>query len=291
MRPPVVVSDPAVLADRLHAWRSVGSSVGLVPTMGNLHEGHLGLVRSAAASVRHVIVSIFVNPTQFGPNEDFARYPRTLEHDLAQLTGSGCDLVWAPSVATMYPLGPGQGFGVSVPAELGNILCGDARPGHFDGVASVVLRLFNQVGPDMAFFGEKDFQQLRIIEHMANDLSLSVRIKALPTVRETDGLAMSSRNGYLDSGQRRQAPLLHRVLSQCVARLDAGQDWTAVQTEGLAELATAGFDVDYLALCDAETLAGPDPRRPMRLLVAARLGSTRLIDNLAVQPRGTVGTS
>lgn len=284
-----VVHELAELREALARLRAGGRQVGLVPTMGNLHAGHLSLVEQLELSCPVRVTSIFVNPTQFGPNEDFARYPRTLEADVEALESVGCDLVWAPSVASMYPLP--QPFMLSVPEALSDLLCGRSRPGHFDGVASVVLRLLTQVQPDVALFGEKDYQQLLVLQRMAQDLSLPVRIEGAPIVREADGLAMSSRNQYLNADERAIAPTLHAVLSKLAQGLVQGQAFAPLRAQALARLTEAGFRLDYLewrsavdlrelGSCAADQAA--DLREDSRLFAAAWLGGARLIDNLAL---------
>ncbi|MFP4154545.1 MAG: pantoate--beta-alanine ligase [Halothiobacillaceae bacterium] len=264
--------------------------VALVPTMGNLHAGHLALVQAARARADHVVVSIFVNPTQFGPGEDFERYPRTVSEDLALLEPLA-DSVVLPSVEAMYP-GHVQGAEhtqIRVPATLANQLCGASRPGHFDGVATIVCKLFGMVQPHLAVFGRKDYQQLVVLRRMVADLNLPVRLQAVPTVREADGLAMSSRNGYLTPDERARAPTLYATLRQArtdiLQAVESGRAITAGQVEstGVARLAEAGFDPDYFAVRTVGTLAPPgaDPRAWI-LLGAARLGNTRLIDNLPI---------
>ncbi|KAB1075796.1 pantoate--beta-alanine ligase [Methylobacterium planeticum] len=275
------MTDPAALRATVEAWRRAGESVVLVPTMGALHAGHLALVAHAKAIGRRAVVSIFVNPTQFGPNEDFARYPRDVAADLAELAGPGADAAWTPEVETMYP--PGFATRIAV-AGLSEGLCGSVRPGHFAGVATVVTKLLNQVRPDIALFGEKDFQQLQVIRRAVRDLDLGVEIRGVPTIREADGLALSSRNRYLDAAERAVAPRLHAVLARIAAALREGAAAAPLLAEGVAELSAAGFGpVQYLEVRDAETLA-PLERvaGPARVLAAAYLGRTRLIDNVAV---------
>jgi pantoate--beta-alanine ligase len=256
--------------------------IALVPTMGALHRGHLQLVRHARRRARRIIVSIFVNPTQFGPTEDLATYPRTFARDLAALTELDVDLVWAPTADVMYP----EGFATRIVPE-GPALAGledKFRPHFFAGVATVVAKLFTQCRPDIALFGEKDFQQLRVVTRMARDLDLPVRVIGVPTVREPDGLALSSRNVYLSAQEREAAPTLYRVLSECAARIAMAQPIDDALADGRRTIAQAGFALDYLEARHAETLAPiASPKAgPVRLLVAARLGKTRLIDNIGV---------
>jgi pantoate--beta-alanine ligase len=275
-----VVRSLAPLRAQVGTWRAAGDSVALVPTMGALHRGHLELVRLAKARCRRAVASIFVNPAQFAPHEDFDRYPRDEAGDLAKLAGVGCDLVWAPEKARMYP----EGFATRiVPEGAAEGLESTFRPHFFTGVATVCCKLFTQVAPDVAVFGEKDYQQLAVVRQLVRDLNLPLDIVGLPTVREPDGLALSSRNAYLSPAERRTAPLLHRVIAN-VARAAHGDGLAAALAEGTASLAAAGFKVDYLEVRDAETLrpvAAGEPSRPLRVLVAAWLGKTRLIDNVA----------
>ncbi len=273
------VATIAELRERLRG----AAGVGLVPTMGNLHDGHLALVRACRAQCRTVVVSAFVNPTQFGPNEDLGSYPRTLAADLALLEAERVDAVFAPAVEEMYPLGETAPAVVSVPA-LANTLCGADRPGHFDGVATVVAKLFNIVAPERAFFGEKDWQQLAVVRSMARSLDMAVEVFGIPTVRAADGLALSSRNGYLTAAQRRQAAAINRSIAAIASAIERGEgDYAALERRGSRELADAGFTVDYVAVRDAERLTAPDAStRRLRVLAAARLGSTRLIDNVGV---------
>ena len=256
------------------------TGTALVPTMGNLHAGHVSLVDLAKQHGRPVVASIFVNPLQFGAGEDFERYPRTLAADCEKLAAAGCDLVFAPDVAEMYPVP--QTFTVQPPASLANDLCGAFRPGHFSGVATVVLKLFNLVQPRVAVFGSKDFQQLQVIRELARQFNLPIDIVAGGTLREADGLAMSSRNGYLSETERMQAPQLQRELAAIVAAVQADErDFTTPTATAQRHLNMAGWRVDYVELRDAATLAAPTPdSRHLVVLGAAWLGSTRLIDNL-----------
>ena len=272
------VSELAVLRARVAGWRRGGLRVGFVPTMGNLHAGHRSLVALARERADRVVASLFVNPTQFGPGEDFARYPRTPGADVAGLDAAGCDVAWCPSVGTMYPLGIDAAVRIRVPGVT-DVLEGAHRPGHFDGVATVVARLFNQVQPDIAVFGRKDYQQLAVIRHLVADLAFPVEILAAPTLREPDGLAMSSRNQYLDAAARARAPEIHRTLLAMRERVLAGEPVGAVEAGARARLVDAGFEVDYAAV-RSPGLAGPAAGGPWVALAAARLGATRLIDNL-----------
>lgn len=263
--------------------RSEGKRIGFVPTMGNLHAGHAALVTKAAQRAEFVVASIFVNPLQFGAGEDLDTYPRTLAADQERLLAAGCNLLFAPGVEEMYPDGMAGQTLVCVPG-VSEGLCGASRPGHFDGVATVVTKLFHMVQPDLAVFGEKDFQQLAVIRKLVRDLDLPVQIIGEPTVRDSDGLALSSRNGYLNDAQRRCAPALYQTLGALAAELRSGRDDHSVLIEdGLARLSAAGFEPDYLEIRHPLTLR-PATRadRQLVILAAARLGTTRLIDNLLV---------
>lgn len=264
--------------------RATGHTIGLVPTMGALHEGHLSLVRASRARCDVTVVSIFVNPTQFGPNEDFDAYPRDLEADVAMLAAEGTDVLFTPTVPVMYP----EGAVTRVdPGPLQDLLCGASRPGHFVGVATVVTKLLSIVRPDVAFFGEKDYQQLRIIERVAADLDLGARVVGCPIVREPDGLALSSRNRYLDRDARRHALVLSRALEGARAAADAGETDARVIAETMRETVRRepGVELEYAELVDAETLEPLDAvTRECRAMVAARVGGARLIDNAAIHP-------
>ena len=273
----------SALRAQVAAWRQAGLRVALVPTMGALHRGHLTLVEVAKSMADKVLVSIFVNPTQFGPNEDFAAYPRQEAEDFANLQSVGTDGVFAPAVEEMYP----YGFATNVSVKgLTTSLEGAYRPGHFDGVATVVSKLLIQCGPDIALFGEKDYQQLQVIKRMVRDLDIPVAIQGVETVREADGLAMSSRNAYLSAEQRAIAPTLYRVMNKCLAELREGAFAESCLAAGVREILDAGFgSVDYLSLCGAEDLTPlAQLNRPARLIVAARLGKARLIDNIEALP-------
>jgi len=264
----------------LDAQRAKGKKIAFVPTMGNLHEGHLSLVRKAKALGDYVVVSIFVNPLQFGEGEDLDNYPRTLAADKAQLFSEGTDAVFIPTVAEMYPRGMRTQTQVRVP-ELSETLCGSSRPGHFDGVTTVVTKLFNMVKPDIAVFGEKDFQQLSIIRKMVDDLCMGIEIVGVPTARASDGLALSSRNGYLSDENRAIAPELHSVINDCKAAIGSGFDnFLQLESHARLRLLAAGFEPDYFAIRDARTLSNvTDQTEEIAILAAARLGPTRLIDN------------
>jgi pantoate--beta-alanine ligase len=281
-----VVRSVGALRRRVAAWHKAGETMALVPTMGALHAGHLALVARGRELASRVVASIFVNPTQFGPNDDFGRYPRDEGGDAAKLAAARCDLLYAPTVEEMYP----RGFAAVVTAgAIADGLCGRFRPGHFAGVATVVSKLLLQSGCDVACFGEKDYQQLQVIRSVVRDLDIPVRIEGVPTVREADGLALSSRNAYLTPAERATAPSLHRILVETAARIERGEPIDAVVENGLAALGRTGFTrIDYLEACDAATLAPlAAADRPGRLLVAAWLGKTRLIDNVPLAPMAT----
>ena len=265
-------------------WRQEGLRIALVPTMGSLHAGHLSLIGIARQNADRVVASIFVNPTQFGPKEDFARYPRDEAGDLRKLEDAGTDLVYAPDAAEMYP--PGFATKVSLPS-LTDDLCGAARPNHFEGVATVVTKLLLQCAPDIAVFGEKDYQQLLVIKRLVRDLNIPVEIGSGPVIREDDGLALSSRNAYLSPAERKTAPLLHQILSEVATELGKGGGCDAASSAGRFKLEAKGFRVDYVAVRDPETLEpilGPI-RGPARVLGAVHLGATRLIDNVPAAPK------
>ncbi|HEV2188690.1 MAG TPA: pantoate--beta-alanine ligase [Stellaceae bacterium] len=271
----------AELRRQVAAWRAAGERVGLVPTMGALHAGHMALVAAARERCRRTVASIFVNPRQFGPREDFSSYPRPIEDDLAKLTEAGADLAFIPAVEEMYPEGFATTISLGGPAEP---LEGAHRPGHFDGVATVVAKLLIQAAPDAAFFGEKDYQQLMVVRRMTRDLNLPVEIVGVPTVREPDGLALSSRNVYLSPEERRTAPNLHRTMREAAAEIAGGATPSLVLRRKIDALNGLGLRVEYLELRDAATLAplADTPSAAARLLAAVHLGRTRLIDNIAV---------
>lgn len=282
IRPVPVVRSVADLRAQVAEWRGQGRTIAVVPTMGALHEGHLSLVRHALDVAEKVIVTLFVNPRQFGPNEDLDRYPRRESADAALLSAAGAHLLYAPAVEEMYP----SGFLTTV--HVGGVsegLCGASRPAFFNGVATVVTKILLQALPDCAIFGEKDYQQLQVVKAMVRDLDIPVKIVGVPTVREDDGLALSSRNAYLDGEQRAIAPALYRVMTDIAAALRKGEPVWKQLEKGRAALVDAGFDtVDYLEARDAETMQPVETlsRRPLRLLAAVWLGKTRLIDNIAV---------
>jgi pantoate--beta-alanine ligase len=281
-RSPMIVRTIPALRRALDGLRAKKATTALVPTMGALHDGHVSLVRLAKRRAAKVVVSIFVNPTQFAPSEDFGSYPRTWKADVGKLAAENVDLIWNPDVKTMYP----DGFATTIltegPATAG--LEDRFRPHFFGGVSTVVGKLFTQVRPDFAIFGEKDFQQLRVVTRMAADLDLGVRVIGSKTVRERDGLAMSSRNVYLSADERRAAPELYRAMQESARRLRAGNDIEAAMAGGAELIVNTGFALDYFELRHAETLAPVSSTKdgPMRILVAAKIGNTRLIDNLAV---------
>lgn len=269
------------LRSALVPWREAGDTVALVPTMGALHKGHMALVEAARKTAKRVIVSVFVNPLQFGPNEDLAKYPRQPEADQKLLAEAGADLIYMPQHAAMYP----EGFTVRIdPGTLASALEGVFRPLHFAGVATVVAKLLLQALPDYAFFGEKDYQQLLIVKRLVRDLDIPVRIRGVPIVRDADNLAFSSRNAYLSIEQRRQAAAFPKILAETVAALAAGKPIDGAVKEGREKLLLAGFKLDYLELRDAGTLApAHDLTLPARLLAVVRIGSVRLLDNMAVR--------
>jgi pantoate--beta-alanine ligase len=277
------ISDVETLRQSIGSWRKAGEKIGFVPTMGNLHEGHLALVEVARDRCDRSVVSIFVNPMQFGEGEDFSTYPRTLEQDQRKLEQAGVDLLFAPSAETVYPLGNRVQTRVEVP-ELSDILCGASRPGHFVGVATIVCKLFNYVQPDIAVFGEKDYQQLMVIRRMVADLAIPVEIIGFPTVREADGLAKSSRNGYLSAEERKRAPKLYETLRITARALKDGErNYAFLEAKAIELLRSAGFQPDYFTIRKADDLTLPgEEASNLVILAAAYLGATRLIDNLNV---------
>ncbi len=279
-----IIRNLADLHAHIAALRQQGGGIGFVPTMGALHAGHLALVAAAKARARHVVTSIFVNPAQFGPNEDFDAYPRTEAADAAKLLDAGVSLLWAPPVSVIYPAGHSTRVSVG---GLDSVLCGAARPGHFDGVATIVTKLFHQVAPDFALFGEKDWQQLAIIRRMTRDLDMAVEIIGVPTVREADGLALSSRNAYLSADERAAAAALPRALRTAIAAIVAGEEVGDALSTAKAAIMAAGFaSIDYLDLRDGESLDICDrATQNARIFVAARIGATRLIDNMEIFPQ------
>ncbi|QOY61955.1 pantoate--beta-alanine ligase [Lysobacter sp. H21R4] len=274
------ITELASLRERVRGWKQAGLRVGFVPTMGNLHAGHQSLVRLAREHADRVVASVFVNPTQFGPGEDYERYPRTVDADVSALEEAGADAMWLPSVETMYPYGMNGVVEIRVPGVTG-VLEGAHRPGHFDGVTTVVARLFNQVQADVAVFGRKDYQQLAVIRYMVRDLAFAVELVAAPIVREADGLAMSSRNQYLSPTERQTATAIHRALQASREAAGAGMPLRTVEHDAAAQLTAAGFAVDYVAIRHPDlSAADSDAAGPLVALAAARLGSTRLIDNI-----------
>ena len=277
------VATIAAVREKVRAWHRAGHRVAFVPTMGNLHAGHVSLIEAARRHGDRFVASIFVNPMQFGPNEDFAHYPRTPTEDERMLAAAGCDLMFMPAVAEIYPNGPDRATRVEVPG-LSRVLDGEVRPGHFEGVATIVTKLFHIVEPDIAVFGEKDFQQLTIIRRMVADLCMPVQIIAAPTVREADGFAKSSRNQYLNGQERALAPRIYQALQAGAQRLRAGDaDYASIERAGFKELEAAGFRVDYFAVRQAADLNSPGPAGELVVLVAVRLRNTRLIDNIRVE--------
>lgn len=273
------ITELARLRERILGWRREGLRIGFVPTMGNLHAGHYSLVALARRHADRIISSVFVNPTQFGPSEDFTRYPRTPEADTSGLEAAGCDALWLPTVEGMYPFGVDLAVRMRVPG-VADVLEGAHRPGHFDGVCTVVARLFNQVQPDVAAFGKKDYQQLAVIQQMVTDLAYPLTLLRGDIVREEDGLAMSSRNQYLSPDERRTATGIHRALQFMRERLQAGAPRAEVEAEASLRLVRAGFAVDYAAIRLPSLDEPADDSGPRVALIAARLGRTRLIDNL-----------
>ncbi len=278
-----VVHTREELGEQIAEWRHNDEHVALVPTMGSLHNGHLSLVELAKEHAERVVVSIFVNPTQFGEGEDYDKYPRTLEMDKRRLKATGTDLIFAPDVKTVYPFGTENATVVSVPGLTENF-CGASRPGHFDGVTSVVARFFAIVQPDVAVFGQKDYQQQLVIRYMAEDMSLPISIITAETVREDDGLAMSSRNAYLSDEERSVAPALYRTLGKIGEELQSGRrNFEELESQASEELTNAGFNVDYFAIRRAQNLEVPDRDcDELVILTAAELGAARLIDNIVV---------
>ncbi|HET8940502.1 MAG TPA: pantoate--beta-alanine ligase [Rudaea sp.] len=274
------ISDAIALRAQIETWRRDGLRIGFVPTMGNLHAGHYSLIEIARQCCDRVVASVFVNPTQFGPTEDFSSYPRTLDEDAAGLREHDCDVLFVPDERTIYPFGASESVRVIVPG-LSDILDGAARPGHFSGVASVVTKLFNLVSPDVAVFGQKDYQQLLVIRRLVADLCLPISIVAAPIKRETNGLAMSSRNQYLTADERERASVIHGTLLGMCDAVRSGRELAAIEIEAVRELEQAGLHPDYAVLRSAADLSAPQPAQRANLiaLIAARLGRARLIDN------------
>lgn len=277
------VTTISAVRERVRAWRAAGARVVFVPTMGNLHAGHVSLIETARRHGERFVASIFVNPMQFGPNEDFAHYPRTPREDERMLTGAGCDLMFTPDVAEIYPNGSERATRVEVPG-LSRILEGEFRPGHMEGVSTVVAKLFHIVEPDVAVFGEKDFQQLAVIRRMVAELCMRVEIVGAPTLRDTDGLALSSRNQYLTPAERTLAPVIYATLAAAAARVRAGDlQFASIERSGFQALEGAGLRPDYFSVRRADDLSSPAPEtRALVVLAAARLGRARLIDNVQV---------
>jgi pantoate--beta-alanine ligase len=278
------VTTVTAVREYVRRWRSEGRRVAFVPTMGNLHAGHVSLIDAARRHGDRFIASIFVNPMQFGPNEDYAQYPRTPTQDASMLTDAGCNLMFMPDVAAIYPNGSERATRVDVPS-LSRILDGEFRPGHFEGVSTIVSTLFHIVEPDVAVFGEKDFQQLTIIRRMVADLCMPVEVVGAPTVRDTDGLAMSSRNQYLTPTERQIAPIIYQTLQAAAQRLQAGgNDFASIERTGINALEKAGLKPDYFSIRRAQDLGAPAPdTRHLVVLTAARLGKARLIDNVQIR--------
>jgi pantoate--beta-alanine ligase len=279
-----IVTKIAAVREHVRRWRSEGRRVAFVPTMGNLHPGHVSLIEAARRHGDRFVASIFVNPMQFGPNEDFAHYPRTPTQDERMLADAGCNLMFMPEVAEVYPTGSERATRVDVPG-LSRVLDGEFRPGHFEGVSTIVATLFHIVEPDVAVFGEKDFQQLTVIRRMVSDLHLPVEIVGAPTVRDADGLAMSSRNQYLTATERPVAPRIYQMLQAAAKRLSAGDlDFTSIERFGVEALTKIGMKPDYFAVRRAEDLGAPaNDTKHLVVLTAARLGKARLIDNIQVR--------
>ena len=277
------VTTIAQVRERVRGWRAQGQRIAFVPTMGNLHAGHMSLIEAAREHGERFVASIFVNPMQFGPNEDYAHYPRTPHQDQTMLAAAGCDLLFMPDVAEIYPNGPERATRVEVPG-LSRILEGELRPGHFEGVSTVVAKLFHIVEPDVAVFGEKDFQQLAVIRRMVSELCMPVRIVAAATVREADGLAMSSRNQYLNAAERALAPRIYETLQAAAQRLRSGDvEFASIERAGFTTLETAGLRPDYFAVRGAADLTTPaSGERALVILAAARMSKARLIDNVQV---------
>lgn len=278
-----IIENLPELRREIAAWKQAGQRVAFVPTMGNLHDGHYSLIALARQHADRVVASVFVNPTQFGPNEDFERYPRTPQADAAGLETAGCDLLWRPSVDSMYPLGLAHVVTVRVPG-ITEILDGAHRPGHFDGVATVVARLFNQVQPDVAVFGRKDYQQLAVIRHLVQELAFPIEIIGAPIKREADGLAMSSRNQYLSPEERVLAPRIHQTLQMMREQVEVGLALDEVQRNARVALEDIGMQVDYACILTPEFKTPQAASTPLVALIAVRLGNTRLIDNLEFTP-------